>query len=80
MPDSNKYTTAEIALATGIKRGTIVYRIKKLGISCRQGISYDQVKAIVNFKGNKTPRAARQSAVNYLKRQLKNDGFKVSEK
>lgn len=76
--DPNKFTSAEIAAATGIKRSIVQYRGRSTGI--KFPCTYDQVKQIVTYRGKRRTYGPRKASVDKLKLALKNDGYKVVEK
>ena len=60
MPDDVLYTTAEIMMATGLGRGTITNRAKRLGFDRNgRGYTFEQVKQMTTCTSH---RADRQKA------------------
>ena len=73
----DRYSSKEIALATGIPIGTVRYRCKRLNLKIP--CDYEGVKQIVTYRSAfyKSPRPR---AISDLKLKLKTDGFRIAEK
>ena len=73
MKEEELYTIAEIAMATGKKKGTLNSRRRRLNISSNSmGYTLQEVKAIIKKPAQKR-RASKQQAAK-LRAQLLNDG------
>ena len=47
-----RFTRKEVIEATGINRGVITYRVRKLGIkTTKDGYTYEDIKQIMQYKG-----------------------------
>ena len=70
----SRYNVKEIAAATGLTLEAVRYRIRRLQLQnkVRWGLEYEDVKRILNYKGNTNWRADPRN-VEELKSRLKSE-------
>jgi len=72
---AERFLLTEVAKSTGLSYATVQSRMISLRIKNQGGITYADIKRIVNYRNR--VRKANQQKIDRLRLNLKNDGFNV---